>query len=74
MSALDTYMEEGRRIGVQQGIEQGIQEGKELGIQEGKREIQLIAITNLRKTGMNDEQIRQILAIDMVEWEQLWQN
>lgn len=66
MSALDTYMEEGRRIGVQQGIEQGIQ--------EGKREIQLIAIANLRKTGMNDEQIRQILAIDMVEWEQLWQH
>lgn len=60
MSALDTYMEEGRKIGLQQG--------KELGIQEGERNIKLIAITNLKKSGMTDEQIRQILAISLDEW------
>lgn len=72
MSALDTYMEEGRKLGVQQGIEQGkelgIKEGKKLGIKEGERKVQLIAINNLKQAGMNDEQIRQILNIDETEW------
>lgn len=38
MSAIDTYVEEGRRIGLEEGIAEGIKEGIRQGIQEGIRE------------------------------------
>lgn len=79
MSALDTYVAEGKRIGLEEGkilgLEEGkligIEQGKQLGIKEGEIQTKRVIIANLKATGMSDEQIRQILSIDLHEWNKL---
>ena len=48
-------LENARREGIEKGIEKGIEEGRE--------EERLIMIEKMRRTGMTEEQIKQILDI-----------
>ncbi|MDO4449464.1 MAG: Rpn family recombination-promoting nuclease/putative transposase [Moraxella sp.] len=75
MSAIDTYVAEGKKIGLEEGkiigIELGIEQGKQLGIEQGEKQAKRLIITNLKTNGMNDEQIRQILSSTIDEWKEL---
>lgn len=71
MSALDTYVEEGRRLGLEEGKQLGIEQGKQLGIEEGiktgEKQAKFLAIHNLRNIGLTDEQICQALSLTIDE-------
>ncbi len=50
---IERGLEEGRREGIQEGIERGLEEGRREGIQEGIRKEQITIARSLKKAGID---------------------
>ena len=58
---MEEYLEGIKERGVEQGLQRGIQQGIQQGVQQGMSKV----VEQMRKSGMSEEKINEILSIDV---------